>query len=194
MVRFSIFDPRSSILNIPQATTDLHHAAVHFLDFGILDFVIAPIAAAQESLDLRQGVIVLQIMHEMLISDQFRHGQCPFGHLSVATVGKVNLAGGGGLVQGLGESAKTDPGARLSKRLEEAAQPTVVITMFVRLWPGAELLAVIRENNHGVLVSPSYLAEISDRFLGIAERDQITHPLTAGKDANEPAAVFAQVV
>ena len=66
--------------------------------------------------------------------------------------------------------------------------------MLLGFRPGAELLAVVAEHDDRVGDAIGNPAQVVDRLVRRREGNQVAQPLAAGKDGEQPAVVFGQVV
>jgi len=69
-------------------------------------------------------------------------------------------------------------------------QPAVFIDVFLGFRPGAELLAVVAESDHGRGMLARPLGQVFDRLFRIAEGNQVAQPFAAGKDRQHAAFVL----
>ena len=60
-----------------EAAADHHHAAVHLVGFGVLDLKVPPEPAADERLDPRPPLVVLQLVNRALVRQLLRRPATP---------------------------------------------------------------------------------------------------------------------
>ena len=174
---------------------DHEHAGVHLVALGIPRLEVAPVPRrAKERLRFlgrRTGGQSISRALVLLVQGGRKH---PLGHLAIRPVRNVDFAQGQRGVDRAGQCGRLEPVSVGHDHVAEPLEPAIFINMVISFRPGAELLAVVGEDDGGARPPLGQAAEKLVGGVGFLEGDRVPQGFGTGKDLEQGAFLFGEVV